>query len=57
MDAVHPEPGPAHGLRPRPPGCGSDCEGADHPARSVIMQQVTHGVAVRMAVLNRAIAG
>ena len=38
-------------------GVEIDSEVADDPARSVIMQQVTHGVAVRMAVLNRAIAG
>ena len=36
-------------------GVEIDSEVADDPARSVIMQQVTHGVAVRMAVLTRAI--
>ena len=36
-------------------GVEIDSEVADDPARSVIMQQVTNGVAVRMAVLARAI--
>ena len=36
-------------------GVEIDSEVADDPDRSVIMQQVTHGVAVRMAVLTRAI--
>ncbi len=38
-------------------GVEIDSEVADDPARSLIMQQVTNGVAVRMAVLSRAIRG
>ena len=53
----------AAGLRPDVPvmhpgpmnrGVEIDSEVADDPGRSVILRQVTHGVAVRMAVLARA---
>ena len=37
-------------------GVEIDSEVADDPARSVIMEQVTNGVAVRMAVLKRAVS-
>jgi len=37
-------------------GVEIDAEVADDPSRSVIMEQVTNGVAVRMAVLKRAIS-
>jgi aspartate carbamoyltransferase catalytic subunit len=52
---------PAHAvvLHPGPMNRGLeiDSEVADDPARSVILQQVTNGVAVRMAVLGLLVAG